>query len=42
MSNIKKININFEPEKDKEKKPKKREVTHSIEWIEAEKEKEVK
>ena len=36
MSNIKKININFEPEKDNEKKPKKREITNSIEWIEIE------
>ena len=36
MSNIKKININFEPEKDKEKLPKKREITNTIEWIETE------
>jgi hypothetical protein len=36
MSDIKKINIKFEPEKDNEKKPKKREITNSIEWIETE------
>ena len=36
MSNIKKININFEPEKDKEKIPKKREITNTNEWLECE------
>lgn len=36
MSNIKKINIKFEPEMDKEKKPKKRVVTNSISWIDFE------
>ena len=36
MSDIKKINIKFEPEKDKDKLPKKREITNTIEWIETE------
>ena len=36
MSDIKKINIKFEPEKDKEKLPKKREIANTIEWIETE------
>ena len=36
MSNIKKINITFEPEKDKEKQPKKRVVTNSVSWMDFE------
>ena len=36
MSDIKKINIKFEPEKDKEKLPKKREIANTNEWLECE------
>lgn len=36
MSEIKKININFEPNMDKEKKPKKRNITNTIKWMEFE------
>ena len=36
MSYLKKININFEPNKNEEKIPKKREITHTIDWIECE------
>ena len=36
MSDIKKINIKFEPDKDKEKQSKKRNIANTITWMEFE------
>lgn len=36
MSDIKKININFEPDKDKDKQSKKRNIANTITWMEFE------